>query len=102
MGRKSRRRAEQRASVTAEALSLAPPPLPVRCRSLPWPLRDGLAQLAALQQARAGLDAAITALAYEVTAQGASWGDVGRALGLTRQGARQKYAARGGATGPST
>lgn len=102
MGRQSRRRAAQRASVTAKVFSPAPQPRVARRPSVPWPLRECLEQLVTLQQARAELDASITALVNDVTAQGASWGDVGRALGLTRQGARQRYADRGKAQGQST
>ncbi|MCW2599351.1 MAG: hypothetical protein JWM02_1180 [Frankiales bacterium] len=95
MGRASRRRSAQRASVTAKVFSSAPRPRTARSLPVPWPLREGLEQLGALQQTRAELDGSITALVHALTAQGASWGDVGRALGLTRQGAGQRYATRG-------
>jgi hypothetical protein len=97
MGRASRRRTEQRASVTATAASrspAAPRPSAQRHRIVPWSLQEGLEQLAALKQTRDELDASICALVQGLSERGASWGDVGRALHLSRQGARQKYAAR--------
>ena len=59
MGRASRKRAEQRESVSQRVFPLQPPQ-----RAAP---------------------------ARDIVANGASWADLGRALGISRQGARQRY-----------
>jgi hypothetical protein len=91
MGRASRRRAEQRASVTARAFPPAPAARSPRTRWLPFEARTGLARLGELATGRAEMDAAIDELVRDLSRAGVGWGDIGRALGLTRQGARQKH-----------
>jgi hypothetical protein len=51
----------------------------------------GLDRLSRLADMREGLDADIAQAVSELRGRGVSWGDVGRALGVTRQSARQRY-----------
>ena len=48
-----------------------------------------LPHLEALRHAREALDAATSFMVDAARADGASWADIGRALGITRQAARQ-------------
>lgn len=48
-----------------------------------------LTHLEALRHARTSLDAATSFMVDAARADGASWADIGRALGITRQAARQ-------------
>lgn len=67
----------------------ATPPVPQSRLELPGgPV--SLARLADLQDERRELDAQITLL-VRLAAAGVSWGAIGRALGVSRQGARQRY-----------
>ena len=118
MGRASRRRAERRvdggtwaphprtmAATPEPALQPRPPTIriddvPVTAPATPpvpqsrLELPGGpvsLARLADLQDERRELDAQITLLVVRLAAAGVSWGAIGRALGVSRQGARQRY-----------
>jgi len=48
-------------------------------------------QLAALHAERLRLDAELDLLVDQLAARGVGWGAIGRALGISRQGARQRY-----------
>ena len=48
-------------------------------------------RLAALHADRVRLDAEIDLLVDRLAARGTGWGEIGRALGISRQGARQRY-----------
>lgn len=72
-----------------ELLSLAP--RPSRAKLRPFESHRGLERLAELHEERAGLDASIEVLVAELVALGVGWGDIGRALGVSRQGARQRF-----------
>lgn len=118
MGRASRRRAERRGAVasprgseasapstTPEAWGCAasatsPHDVSVAEPRQPPLLRDrrplagrtaGLIRLADLDAERRELDAEVTLLARQLAAMGVSWAAIGRALGISRQGARQRY-----------
>ena len=67
---------------------------------------DALVRLEELAAARAearrvveGLDAEIDAAVAHLRVDGASWAQVGRALGISRQGARQRFGDASGAHG---
>jgi hypothetical protein len=60
----------------------------------PVEVERGLERLAEWREERDGLDRAMAAEVAALVAQGVSWGEVGRALGMTRQGARQRYGGR--------
>lgn len=118
MGRASRRRAERRvdggtspphpwtmAATPEPAFQLRPPTirtddLPVTAPA-PSPVPQtrveiaggpvSLTRLADLHDERQELDAQITLLVARLAAAGVSWGAIGRALGVSRQGARQRY-----------
>lgn len=53
-----------------------------------------LRRLAALATRRDDVDAGIAALIATLRAAGASWTAIGTALGITRQGAQQRYGGR--------
>lgn len=53
--------------------------------------QSALCNLASLERQRQSLDARTTATALEARAAGASWGDIGRMLGMTKQAARKRY-----------
>jgi hypothetical protein len=91
MGRASRKRAEQRASVTAPVFPLKRPPRRASVRDVPWTARAGLDRLAELHDQQLELERQIDELVGDLVAKGASWADPGRALGICRQGARQRY-----------
>lgn len=91
MGRASRKRAEQRASVTVRVFPLQRPQRAAPARAVPWSARSGLERLAELHQQQVELECQIEDAARAVVAKGASWADLGRALGISRQGARQRY-----------
>lgn len=50
--------------------------------------------LAGLAQLQADVDQVMTAAVAGLLAAGYSWADIGRQLGMTRQGAQQRYARR--------
>jgi hypothetical protein len=50
-----------------------------------------LALLGALEQMRAAVDDRARTAAYEAAAAGADYGDLGEAVGMTRQGARRRW-----------
>lgn len=91
MGRASRRRAEQRASVTAPVFPLERPPRPAPLRVVPREARSGLDRLGELRAQQLALEGQIDRQVRELVTVGASWADLGRALGISRQGARQRY-----------
>ena len=53
--------------------------------------RDALAELRAAAAARREADSRIEAAALRAHRDGASWGVIGAQLGMTRQGARQRF-----------
>jgi hypothetical protein len=91
MGRASRKRAEQRASVTAKVFSAEPPPRCAPRREVPWAAQDGLGVLRELREQQLHLELQVEAQVRELIRNGASWADLGRALGVSRQAARQRY-----------
>jgi hypothetical protein len=118
VGRASRRRAERRSAVDAPRGSQVPAPSTTpelwacaasstRTRDEPVaeptqpslsrgrrPLGDRaahLVRLAELDAERRELDAELTLLVRQLAAAGISWAAIGRALGISRQGARQRY-----------
>jgi hypothetical protein len=54
-------------------------------------VQHGLARLRELSVEQAAVSAAIEDLVIDLSRAGVSWGDIGRALGVSRQGARQRY-----------
>ncbi len=50
-----------------------------------------LRRLAELHAERVRLDAEVNVLVRQLAANGVGWGAVGRAVGISRQGARQRY-----------
>lgn len=91
MGRASRRRAEQRASVTAKVFPASRMPRPAPVRGVPWAAQDGLARLAELRAQQRQLEQQVDEQVRELIEKGVSWADLGRCLGISRQGARQRY-----------
>lgn len=118
MGRASRRRAERRTAVvtwvphartraTTPEPALQPRPPTIRTDDVPVtapappPIPQShvepagspvnLTRLADLHDERQELDAQITLFVARLAAAGVSWGAIGRALGVSRQGARQRY-----------
>ena len=105
MGRASRKRAEQRqqpaersAGAALERPVVGPldrerggspsrPPL----RHPPLGAHARLQHLSRLRAARTDVDTAIAREVHELLALGEDWGNVGRALGVSRQAARQRY-----------
>ena len=53
--------------------------------------RDALAELRAAAAARREAESRIEAAALQAHRDGASWGVIGAQLGMTRQGARQRF-----------
>jgi hypothetical protein len=94
MGRASRRRASNRAlQETATAAQLDAP----RRQPPDGPARRSFACLGDLSDAarrRHEVDVEIDEIVQLLVARGIGWGDIGRALGITRQGARQRYCGR--------
>lgn len=91
MGRASRRRADQRASVTAKVFPPSRVPRPAPVREVPWAARDGLARLAELRAQQRQLEQQVDEQVRQLIQTGVSWADLGRALGISRQGAGQRY-----------
>jgi hypothetical protein len=94
VGRASRRRSEQRAA------SLATPHVPEPFSwpgpsDLPLTTEQGLARLAALRAEQHQLERLVEQEVARLVRLGVGWGDVGRALGVSRQGARQRFGSRG-------
>jgi hypothetical protein len=94
VGRASRKRAEQRRS----AGERPPPPelseRPARRPPFRHPPADadgGLFRLHELRQARAELEDTVVSEVAVLVALGTDWGSIGRALGVSRQTARQRY-----------
>jgi hypothetical protein len=52
---------------------------------------EGLDRLARLADMRQDLESGIARVVGELHGRGVGWGDIGRALGVTRQSARQRY-----------
>ena len=119
MGRASRKRAEQRRGAPSAAPAPAPgegtssngAPVPTRApdlqaapperqarraptRALPPHARTGLLTLEELRQAQRQIEQAIVEQVDELSRLGAGWGVIGRALGVSRQAARQRYGTR--------
>lgn len=106
MGRASRRRAEQRAAAgqtTArvrddpdvvervwDAVARGPARRPPY-RQTPPGAGPGLRRLRELCISRSDTDQAITQEVALLAALGTDWGTIGRALGVSRQAARQRY-----------
>jgi hypothetical protein len=90
MGRASRRRAAARAgqvpAVQAEALRWDAPVEPATART-----HASLYDLADAAKRRRHIDTEIDQIVQLLVARGVGWGDIGRALGISRQGARQRY-----------
>jgi hypothetical protein len=92
VGRASRRRSEQRAAAAG-----ATTPVPERrwqpdpALTSPWP---GLERLAALRAEQHRLERLVEQEVAGLVRLGVGWGDVGRALGVSRQGARQRFGTR--------
>lgn len=91
MGRASRKRAELRASVTAKVFAQPRPSRPAPVRAVPWVARDGLEHLSELRTQQRELERQVEEQVRELIAKGVSWAALGRALGISRQGARQRY-----------
>jgi len=102
VGRASRRRAEQRrvsgaggpaAPTSATSVVAGRSPAAERLASASVTVRGtvGLLRLADLHAERVRLDDEVSVLVQELAASGVSWGVIGRALGISRQGARQRY-----------
>jgi hypothetical protein len=98
MGRASRRR---------RALGYRPKPVPVftvapepkpEAPILGWQALRALDDLAVLVEERRLLDARIAEIVTGLAAVGVSWAEIGRSLGMTRQGARQRYGSQPVAT----
>ncbi len=110
MGRASRKRAEQRATGGGQqprgaggqvdrsrrhepvwdALAAGSPLRPpFRCP--PYAAGLALDRLQELRRARSELDPAIAGEVRALMALGTDWGTIGRALGVSRQAARQRY-----------
>lgn len=53
---------------------------------------EQIATLSAMALQRQIIDQALSALVADARANGATWGDIGAALGITRQAAHQRYA----------
>ena len=85
MGRSSRRRRQ----LARDADGVAPP-----LAGGPPPPGAGLEALAGLVARRAQAEREIDALVRALAANGVGWGDIGRVLGISRQGARQRYVGR--------
>ena len=119
MGRASRKRAEQRRTAAASgpvsarqerapSNGAAAPArtaerqdaLPVRrnrrapARRLPLQARTDLQSLEELCRTRGEIEASIAVLVAALQSLGADWGVIGRALGVSRQAARQRYGTR--------
>lgn len=116
MGRASRKRAEQRRTAPAPGARQERSPSngaasPVRTpqrqdgppvrrnrraplRRLPLQARTDLQALEELCRSRREIDDAITEQVAALSRLGADWGVIGRALGVTRQAARQRYGGR--------
>lgn len=65
--------------------------MPGRSALEPFDAWRGLERLAVMREERRVLDADIELLAVELASIGTSWAEIGRALGMSRQGARQRY-----------
>lgn len=59
--------------------------------ALPPQATDPLVRLAAMAEAQRVLAAAVDSTVLAAVSAGASWGEIGRATGRTRQGARQRW-----------
>lgn len=100
MGRASRRRSQRQQARPAIQHDRRVPPNPEArqlraCSSYPTgDVSRGLERLGEWRAEREGLERAIALEVADLVVMGASWGDVGRALGMTRQGARQRYGTR--------
>jgi hypothetical protein len=94
MGRSARRRAANRARANSEITGAS------AARHGPVGLAAGdfdvvtLADLVDAVERRRQADLEIQVLVDVLVARGMNWGDVGRALGISRQGARQRYSQR--------
>jgi hypothetical protein len=97
MGRASRKRAEQRASAAGSDpirdARTAPPPRRPPFRRVPVGASSGIHRLEQMRWARVELDRAIACEVTALLAVGTDWGTIGRALGVSRQAARQRYGA---------
>jgi hypothetical protein len=92
MGRASRRRAERRAAPCLEPVfRVTAPSRRQPVRSISGSAREGLLRLAELRGQQLELEREMERQALQAVAAGASWAAVGRALGISRQGARQRY-----------
>jgi hypothetical protein len=106
MGRASRKRAEQRRRAPSNGVATATRPPegqdapPARrnrrvpTRRLPLQARTGLQTLEELCRTRREIEDTIAEQVAALSRLGADWGDIGRALGVTRQAARQRYGGR--------
>ena len=95
MGRSARRRAANRAGANSEiaGASAALRHGPVGSAAGDFDVVT-LADLVDAVERRRQADLEIQVLVDLLVARGMNWGDVGRALGISRQGARQRYSQR--------
>lgn len=96
MGRASRKRAERRAVERVERVSnttAAPNSRRPPFRRAPVGASSGIYRLEHLRQSRVELEDSIRLEVTALLAVGTDWGTIGRALGVSRQAARQRYGA---------
>lgn len=91
MGWAARRRAEQRASVAAKVFPAERPRRVAPARVVARDAQAGLIRLHDLRTQQRELEEEIEAQVRALEVAGASWADLGRALGMGRQGTRQRY-----------
>jgi hypothetical protein len=98
MGRASRKR---------RALGYRPKPVPIHTVApkpkshspiVTWEAARALDELAVLAEERRLLEARVEGLVRGLSNVGVSWAEIGRSLGMTRQGARQRYGSQPVAT----
>jgi hypothetical protein len=76
----------------------SPATVPIVGNRLAMDAWRGLERLAVLHEERRLLDHDIEALVGDLASVGITWAEIGRALRMTRQGARQRYGSQVAAT----